>query len=79
MMMTSEVSASLLSGSYNTMANPLTKVLKDGIEGATVKEIDLRSETLKEKRRRKKLKKLLEESGLGDPSRDKRRFVKEDK
>jgi hypothetical protein len=58
------------------MASKYTEGLK--IEGGTIKEIDLRSESAKDKLRRLRLKKKLAELGLGDSSRDKKRFMKED-
>ena len=58
------------------MSSKYTEGLK--IEGGTVREFDLRSESAKEKIRRLKLKRKLAELGLGDPSRDKKRFMKED-
>ena len=57
------------------MVSKYTNGLK--IEGGTVRELDLRSESEKEKARRRKIKKLLEAQGLGDEARDKRRFIKE--
>ena len=76
-MMLLELLILLQLGLFNPMASKYTEVLND-IEGVTAKEIKLRSETIEEKKKRKKLQKLLEEASLGDASRDKRRFLKEE-
>ena len=76
-MMLLELLILLQLGLFNPMASKYTEGLND-IEGVTAKEIKLRSETIEEKKKRKKLQKLLEEASLGDASRDKRRFLKEE-
>lgn len=53
-----------------------TQSLKE--QGFDAKEVKLRTESMKERARRKRIKKILREKGLGNPSRDKLRFVREE-